>query len=176
MVLLKVDDTKIHRDTVGGVYKQLRNVAAWESKKSSVMLGGQGRIVEIDETLMFKVKYNRGSGLKRKKIWVFGMIERDCKKGEKVKKCHMEVVKNRKAETLLRIIYDHVLPGSIIMSDKWSSYSKISQLKEFEHKTVNHSYHFVDPESGAYTNGIEGAWTQLKRKLKDMNGCSRLYL
>ncbi len=60
--------------------------------------------------------------------------------------------------------------------NEWSSYSKISQLKEFEHKTVNHSYHFVDPESGAYTNGIEGAWTQLKRKLKDMNGCSRLYL
>jgi hypothetical protein len=67
----------------------------WESKKQTVMLGGKGRIVEIDETLMFKVKYNRGYGLKRKQIWVFGMIERDCKRGETVKKCHMEAKKKR---------------------------------------------------------------------------------
>jgi hypothetical protein len=46
------------------------------------------------------------------------MIELDSYDGQP-KKCHMEVVKNRKAETLLR----------------------------------------MDPKSGAYTNGIEGAWT-----------------
>jgi hypothetical protein len=105
--LMCIDDPKIHRDTISSVFRHLRNLAAWLAKGEKVLLGGAGRIVEIDETLMFKVKYMRGSGLKRKQIWVFGMIERDSRKG-KPKKCHMEVVKNRKAETLLRIINDHV--------------------------------------------------------------------
>jgi hypothetical protein len=73
-------------------------------------------------------------------------------------------------------INDRVRPGSLIISDSWSSYNKISQLdKNFRHQTVNHSLHFVDPKSGAYTNSIEGIWTQVKRKLKDMNGVNRVY-
>ena len=42
----------------------------------------------------------------------------------------------------------------------------------FNHVTVNHSHNFVDPDTGAHTNIIEGTWGQVKRKLKRMNGTS----
>ncbi|RNA18564.1 transposase [Brachionus plicatilis] len=79
------------------------------------------------------------------------MVER----GEKGK-CFVQIVPNRKAEVLLKIICDHVLEGTTIISDSWSS--------------VNHN--FVDPVSGAQTNKIEGLWKQSKEKIKQMNGCS----
>ena len=66
-------------------------------------------VIEIDESLVFKIKYNRGSELKRKEIWCFGMTER-----KQNGLCHIQVVRNRKAETLLSIIYDHCNEGSLV--------------------------------------------------------------
>ena len=41
------------------------------------------------------------------------------------------------------------------------------------HLSVNHSKNFVDPDSGAHTNTIEGVWALVKKKLKWM--CGTLY-
>ena len=41
-------------------------------------------------------------------------------------KCFIQIVPNRKAETLLQIIYDQVENGTLIVSDSWSSYNKIN--------------------------------------------------
>ncbi len=114
-------------------------------------LGGRGAVVEMDESLVFKIKYNRESGLKRKQIWVFGMVER-----KDQGRCHIQIVRNRKAETLLAIIYDQVNESSVIHSDSWSSYNKITEFLDLNHQTVNHSVNFVDPESGACINKCEG--------------------
>jgi hypothetical protein len=43
------------------------------------------------------------------------MIDRESTDGNK--KCYMEIVRDRKAETLLRIIFDHVIPRSIVPFD-----------------------------------------------------------
>jgi hypothetical protein len=40
------------------------------------VIGGPGKIVEIDESLFTKIKHNRGKQLKIKRIWVFGGVER----------------------------------------------------------------------------------------------------
>ena len=73
------------------------------------------------------------------------------------------VVPNRTGATLLKIIKERIAPGSIIISDMWKGYTRISQLKQkyFEHETVNHSETFKDPTTGACTNVIEGAWQGL---------------
>ena len=74
------------------------------------------------------------------------------------------VVEARKKESLLPIIRDWVLPGSSVISDCWSAY-KCLEDEGFQHLSVNHSLNFVDPETGAHTNSIEGTWSAIKRDM-----------
>ena len=54
---------------------------------------------------------------------------------------------------------------SIIWSDCWKAYGKISQFPEgYKHGTVNHSTNFVDPDTGACTNRIESVWRHSKQE------------
>ena len=41
--------------------------------------------------------------------------------------------------------------------------------EEYEHGTVTHSFHFIDPETDAYTNSTEPSWQKFEegRKLRD---------
>ena len=53
----------------------------------------------------------------------------------------------RNAATLLPIIQQHVVPGTIIHSDEWRTYSQVSTLPNVAaHATVNHSLEFVNLE------------------------------
>ena len=75
----------------------------------------------------------------------------------------MEAVPDRTAVTLLIIIQKWVAPGSIIWSDCWKSYNKISQLPEgYKNATVYHSQNFVVPETGTCTNRLESDWRHTK--------------
>ena len=70
----------------------------------------------------------------------------------------------RDAATLLPIIQAHSAPGTIIHSDEWSAYRRVSSLPT--HSTVNHSLHFVDPATGTHTQNIESYWGRVKRRIK----------
>jgi hypothetical protein len=41
---------------------------------------------------------------------------------------------------------------------------------------VNHSLHFVDPQTGVHTNNIESNWKTGKMKIKQMCGVDRRYV
>lgn len=58
------------------------------------------------------------------------------------------VVTNRKAERLLTIIQDHVLPSLKIYSNKWAANNKISELhsNQVSDQTVNHIIKYADPD------------------------------
>ncbi|ULT84863.1 hypothetical protein L3Y34_013506 [Caenorhabditis briggsae] len=92
-------------------------------KNSNFLLGGPGKIVEIDESHMYKAKYNRGHMLRRKSIWIFGMTERH------TNKVAMFRVKQRDAATLLPIIRAHVKPGSMIVSDERKDFKENMLIK-----------------------------------------------
>jgi hypothetical protein len=94
-------------------------------------LGGQGVVVEIDESLVYKPKYNIGR--RRVQGWVFGMVERGTRNVVVVP------VDRRDAATLLPIIQEWIEDGSIIMSDGWAAYGGINNLPNgYQHFAVNH--------------------------------------
>ena len=62
-------------------------------------------------------------------------------------------------ETLLPIIEQHCIEGTIFHSDGWKAYGKLAEhldVKDCSHFPVKHSSNYVDPETGAHTQTIEG--------------------
>ncbi|KAI4293460.1 hypothetical protein PAPHI01_2734, partial [Pancytospora philotis] len=58
----------------------------------------------------------------------------------------------------------YVLRESVVHTDKYATYlSFFSHTDEYEHGTVNHKLHFVDPETGIHTQHIENLWGQFKK-------------
>jgi transposase len=119
-------------------------------------------IVEIDETVIRRRKYNRG---RPKKQWLFGGIDR------KDGKVFCVLVPDRKSETVLPIMSTNVKPGSHIISDCLSSYDDIKNGGIYMHSAVNHSQNFVPPhDSGTHTQNIASVWSSLKHTFKRMRG------
>lgn len=128
----------------------------WVADNSTGKLGGVGKTVEIDETLISRRKYNRGRIIKQ--TWVFGCFERESRK------IFITPVVNRSAETLLGFIKNHIENGTTIISDCWKAYDLLSN-EGFTHLKVNHSLNFVDPISGAHTQNIERLWRDVKNNI-----------
>jgi len=118
-------------------------------------IGGPGIVVELDESKFGKRKQHRGHHVEG--VWVLGGVERT-----RERKLFMVTVADRSAETLELEILRHVLPGSIVVTDLWKGYSQLWAKFGFDHLTVNHSENFVDPETLACTNTIEGTWAGVK--------------
>lgn len=129
---------------------------------------GQSVFVEIDESYFFHRKYHRGQ--RRVGKWVVGLVERGSGR------CWMEVVVRRDAATLERIITNHVLPGTTIVTDAWRGYQNVTQLNNgvYDHAVIVHAHEFVNREHPEiHTETIEGLWMHAKRKLRYQSGTSR---
>lgn len=124
-------------------------------ENQSEKLGGEGKVVQIDESKFGKRKYHRGHRVEGQ--WVFGGIE------DGTRKSFMVAVDKRDEETLLPVIKKWIQPGTLIISDCWKAYINLEK-HGYKHSTVNHSKEFVN-EVGEHTNRIEGHWRQAKAKL-----------
>lgn len=130
-------------------------------------IGGDKIVVEVDECKVGKRKYNRGRF--KEGSWILGLIEANTgddaakRRGGKLR---LELCPGNKrdANTLLPLIAKHVKPGTIVVTDLWKAYNNLPEY-EYEHFTVNHSRHFVDPASGANTQTIESTWRVIKYEL-----------
>jgi transposase-like protein len=109
-----------------------------------------------------KRKHNRGHRVEG--IWVIGGVERTDNR-----LMFAEVVEQRDAATLLDVISRHVAAGSIVNTDLWRGYAQLGAQLNVEHRTVNHSQHFVNPDDGTHTNAIEGTWNGIKLKVAPRN-------
>ena len=43
---------------------------------------------------------------------------------------YMEIVESRNAATLFPIIANHILPGTVLWSDKWAAYNRVSTIPD----------------------------------------------
>ncbi|KAI1693171.1 ISXO2-like transposase domain-containing protein [Ditylenchus destructor] len=130
-----------------------------------IKIGGQGVIVELDETFISHNKYWRGRNLDletgRTNTCVFGGIERG------TKKMFLVPVPDVTKETLWHYIDKYVEKGSYIMTDGLRSYGGLDNwdVKNFQHDVVLHKYYFVDPENPwIHTNSIESTWQKFKHE------------
>ncbi|XP_067121834.1 zinc finger protein 585A-like [Centruroides vittatus] len=133
---------------------------------SSFKIGGPGRTVEIDETVIARRKYEKGRKLKGT-TWVVGGV---CREDNA---CFVCKVNDRSEETLNWIISKFVKSGSTVFTDEWKGYNHIDDLEgvEIVPKTVNHSKNFVDPQTGVvHTQKIE---RQRNQKKFSCNHCKK---
>jgi transposase len=117
-------------------------------------LGGDGKHVEIDETVMGGYQSNRARRAKgSNKSLVFGMVERDGK-------MRAGPIPDLSQNTLEPIVRENVIEGTTISADEWDSYNDLSY--GFELGRVNHSK--KQWVWGAHhTNTIEGHWGHFNR-------------
>ena len=160
-----------------------------EEEKHNMVLGSRGSVIQGDESHVFARKYNIGRVLAiTEHGWLFGMVE-DGPDG----KIWIEMVKDRTGRRLRKIITDHTATGTVVFTDSWKAYDRLSSGGR-EHYKVNHKEIFVshqqrrheEPDEVAsvshaaedwedmsliddtvvvHTNKIERAWREIKRGL-----------
>jgi transposase-like protein len=150
-------DIKVTQKTAWFMLHRLRHAAA--TKSFNAPLKGT---VEADETFVGGKEKNKHASKRngdtkggKGKAVVFGMLERD---GE----LRAAQVPDLKGGNVKTVIQEHVEPGSTVMTDEHRSFRGLG--RRYDHQTVNHSAgEYV--RGDAHTNGIEGAWSLLKRQI-----------
>jgi hypothetical protein len=146
------------QETVSDYFGYFRQLVGSALEDDDQAIGGENVIVEIDETKIAKRKNHRGHRVEG--AWILGGVERT-----EERKVFLVEVPDRSAETLLAVLARHIQPGSIVHSDLWKGYIRLAETLGVEHRTVNHSFYFVDPVTLVHTNTIEGTWCALKKMI-----------
>jgi len=151
----------VNKSTAALFYRKIRRVISTRIKAE--VFAGE---VEVDESYfggVRKGKPGRGAG---GKVPVFGILKRSGK-------VYTVPLDNLKADTLIPIIKEKVVPDSIVYSDGFRSYD-VLDVSEFKHERVDHNKELVDKQDKArHINGIENFWNQAKRILRKYNGIPR---
>ena len=155
-------EVEVNKNTVTNFFQAFRDACGeWVDIHNSGKIGGLGKTVEVDETVMIKRKNHQGRLLPE--IWVVGGI---CRETEE---CFATVVPDRTAQTLEDVIKENIARGTTIHSDMWAGYNNLNRLG-YIHKVVNHSQNFVNPIDGTHTQKIERFWRGLKDVRKRYQG------
>ncbi len=129
--------------------------------KPTEPLGGEGKVIEIDEAYIGGLEKNKhrrkrkhaGTGGQGKEA-VFALVER----GGSVRSIHVPIVN---AKTLRPILNEQLAQGGKLMSDE-AEHSRLLGREYGEHETVRHSAgEYV--RGDAHTNTVEGYFSILKR-------------
>ena len=168
---------QLHR-TLGIAYKsawfmayRIREAMADDSPTP---LGGEGKVVEIDETLIMKQRgrdmweFSREEGWTkhgdRREVIVFALVER----GGRARAMPID---NRTIPELRSKLKQHADTMSVLMTDEWQAY--LLAAREFaNHETVNHSEEEWT-RGPVHTQTVENFFSVFKRGMKgDYQHCS----
>lgn len=160
-IILSVD---ISEFTIKRIINQLTNLIAPPDFSNS-KLGGPGRRVEIDETMLnFKAKSHRGrSPLNRSDALCIVEV------GYKILRVFACVIPDKSASTLIPIITSQVANGSVIWTDEMRSYGLLRNF-DYYHETVCHKYEFINSENGVNTQSVESFNNFVKLEIKKRKG------
>jgi transposase-like protein len=162
------------RTVFDGLERALHPFALDEMK--SLFLSGP---VELDETLLYKLKRGYRGRLIKTKIWLFGI------KCRKTKKFVLYPMARRNRFRVMSIIQKHVREMSVIYTDCFSIYvnnrtrPKTSFLKglNYVHLWVDHSRGFISElTSIVHTNTVERSWRSVKTFMRRENPRKKIAL
>lgn len=126
-------------------------------------LGGNNKIVEVNETHLVSRRDSRGRILTGERYWILGVFCRE------TKEIRLMVSRNRNAAICTRFICDNVERDSVVISDEWRGYSRLTDFG-FSHYRICHKRHFVDPEHPwIHTQNIENKWRWYKNYMPQVN-------
>jgi transposase-like protein len=123
--------------------------------------GGNGGIVEVDETFIGRLKGVEKKRAFHHKMKVLALVDRDSGKARTV------VVDDVTAKTLMPIVIKNVAKEATIMTDEHNAYTKV--VNHFAgHGTTNHSAgEYVDyGDPTIHSNTVEGYFSIFKRGMK----------
>ena len=152
----------ISKQTVINIYNFIREECSAKLLSLPMeekILGGEGQIVEFDESLMIKRKYDHGRQHQQHNEWVFRMYDRKARKG------WIKFVRHRDQGTLIPIVNEFVGHGTMVHSDGWAVYNNFGE-HGYTHRVVVHKENILDPITHVHTQGIEEYWGRVKRKLR----------
>ncbi|KFD59963.1 hypothetical protein M514_11333 [Trichuris suis] len=147
---------------MGTWFENKRTKRSWNSMCQTATY--PWKVVELDEFLFSRSKYNRGKRYPQQ--WGFGGTCRET--GD----AFVVPVEEQSSQTLLSIIQRHVRAGSTVITDERRAY-RYPGREACTHLRVNHSVNFVDRATGAHTQSVESLWAQAKRGNKRRCGTHR---
>jgi transposase-like protein len=149
-------ETGVTYKTAWRMFKQIRTLMSED-------ISLEGEAVEADESYFGGKAKNKRFGKRggngrslRDKTPVFGMVERS---GRVV----AMVTPDARAKTILPIIHERVLPASIVYTDDFPIYDKLSEhTNGYVHRRIQHTEK-IYVMGDVHTNTIEGFWSLVKR-------------
>lgn len=159
-VLRQVREAEVSKGFVIKINKELRQFVIDWTCEDRPLIGGEGCVVEIDETNLIRRKYNRGRVSAGNRQWLVGGV---CRSSQEI---FFRMVERRNVGSLTDCITSNVRRGTTIITDEWAGYRRLDRVG-YIHRTVNHSENFVNPDDpSVHTQTIEGLWSILKGFLK----------
>lgn len=128
---------------------------------------GQFEPVQVDESVIIKGKLIKSPSAMydtvKRATWIVGAVE------ETTRELVLEVVPNRKKETMRDFFKRNIKKKAIVKTDGHRSYPYSVEGIEGDHIIVNHEQGFTNNE-GHHTNLIECEWSLFKTDIKTRKG------
>ena len=151
-------ETGVTYKTAWRMFKQIRSLMSENVRLGGSESGAGG--VEVDEAYFGGRRKSASGRMLRgdiNKTAVIGLVER--------KGCvAARVTRDVKAETVLPIIKECILPESTVFTDEFPIYNSVPRMDGmgYEHRRINHDQK-IYVMGDVHTNTIEGFWSLVKR-------------
>ncbi len=160
---LSFRDYSVNKNTVMHYFQFFNQVckAYYDEMRETIMLQGD---IELDESHLYTQKKTQADcrQCKNSRVWMLGFKERDSGK------FIVEVLPDRKEDTIIPLINKYIKKGSVLFTDEFSVYvnwrNSKSKLEErgYVHRWIKHKHQFASTLFlDLTTNGFEELWKEI---------------